>query len=109
MKNLIFNIFIFICIIAGCVNKCTKGNDKKEHIMYGYEKMFNQRQFDSLCVADTLNPILDSWISTPFVDYETKEQVIKYVYLKNDGEIVYTIIPQDTLFLFNKRYVTESE
>ena len=109
MKNLIFNIIILLCIIAGGVNKCNSGNDENEPAMYGYEKIFNQRQFDSLCVADTLNPILDSWISSSFIDYETNEQLVKYVYLKNDGEVVYTIMPKDTLFLFNKRYVIEGE
>lgn len=103
MKNLLFNIIVLTSIILatntkGCKNEPTQLGQN----MYGTEQVFNQRQLDSAFVADTLNPNLDEWIVANFVDYETNEKIVKYLYIKENTNIRYTVMPQDTLFIYDK-------
>ena len=103
MKDIIFNIVVLAIIILAVVNKsCNREIARQNQNMYGTEQVFNQRQLDSAFVADTLDPNLENWLNATFVDYETNEKIVKYLYIKENTNIRYTITPQDTLFLYNK-------
>ena len=103
MKDIIFNIVVLAIIILAVVNKsCNRGIARQNQNMYGTEQVLNQRQLDSAFVADTLDPNLENWLNATFVDYETNEKIVKYLYIKENTDIRYTITPQDTLFLYNK-------
>ena len=103
MKNLLFNIFVLTSIIFATATKCDRDKPTEgEQHMYGYEMRYNQRQLDSLFVADTLDPNLNNWVSTYFFDYETKERIVKYMYGKETSNIIYTVTPKDTIFVVNK-------
>ena len=54
--------------------------------MYGTEQVFNQRQLDSAFVADTLDSNLENWLNATFVDYETNEKIVKYLYIKENTD-----------------------
>lgn len=77
--------------------------------MYGYEYLFNQRQLDSICFVDNLNPNIDDWLSTTFYDYETSETIVRKMYIKTldkENEAIYTLMEKnDTLYLITKRIV----
>ena len=103
MRNLLFNIIVLLTVIFGISAKsCNKDLDVSEENMYGTEQVFNKRQLDSAFVADTLNPNLENWLKATFVDYETNEKIVKYLYIKENTNIRYTVTPQDTLFLYDK-------
>lgn len=116
MKDLIFKIFVILFLATnivgcGCLKKQHNNNNNDTNMgasMYGYEMLANSRQIDSICVADTLNPYLSEWITTTFVDYETNKTVIQKMYIKklsDKDEIIYIVVPKDTLFLITKRIV----
>ena len=103
MKDIIFNIVVLAIIILAVVNKsCNREIARQNQNMYGTEQVFNQRQLDSAFVADTLDPNLGNWLNATFVDYETNEKIVKYLYIKENTNIRYTVTPQDTLFLYDK-------
>lgn len=105
MKNLLLGFVVVLTTILSTAKSCEKPKEPEGKKMYGYEYVYNQRQLDSMCVADTLNPNIESWINTYFIDYETNEKIVKYMYLKEYNEMVYTVTPKDTLFLVNKTEV----
>lgn len=103
MKDIIFNIVVLAIIILAVVNKsCNREIARQNQNMYGTEQVLNQRQLDSAFVADTLDPNLENWLNVAFVDYETKEKIVKYLYIKENTNIRYTVMPQDTLFIYDK-------
>ena len=103
MKDILFNIIIVAVIIYAAVAKnCNREIVRQNQNMYGTEQVFNQRQLDSAFVADTLDPNLENWLNVAFVDYETKEKIVKYLYIKENTNIRYTVMPQDTLFIYDK-------
>ena len=103
MRNLLFNIIVLTSIILATTTKgCKNEPIQPGQSMYGTEQVFNQRQLDSAFDADTLDPNLGNWLNATFVDYETNEKIVKYLYIKENTNIRYTVTPQDTLFLYDK-------
>lgn len=74
---------------------------------------YSTYQLDSMCVADGLPKNLDqSWISRTYLDYETRQYVSKYMYIKelnNNYEMIYTVTPKYEMFIVSKREVKEEE
>lgn len=103
MKNILFNIIVFTSIIfAASTKSCNREIVRPNQNMYGSEQVFNKRQLDSAFVADTLDPNLKNWLNATFVDYETNEKIVKYLYIKENTDIRYIVTPQDTLFIYDK-------
>lgn len=70
-------------------------NDQKMY--HQYERVINESQLDSLCIADTLNRDLSKWLVVSFYDDENGDKINKYVYIKqldSLGEIIYNLEPQ---------------
>ncbi len=71
---------------------------------------YSIEQFDSMCVADTLPFNLSLWEKTQILDYETKDRVTLYLYMKESGktESVYKIekISDDSVKIL-KRVIIE--
>ena len=105
MKNLAIRIMVFV-VLSFLSFSCGPGKQLQK--MYGYEKLVTMNQIDSICVADTL-PKIEKWISSIFYDYETNEEIIKRIYIKeynSQNEFMYILLPKkDSLFLITKRVV----
>lgn len=100
-------VVTIICLIIGCgtTRKVTNGG------MYGYTSVINRQQLDSICVADTLSIAFDGWIPLTFIDYEMNREMYKYMFIKSieeDNEIIYIVVPTDSLFKITKR-ITKTE
>lgn len=112
MKNLFFNLMVFITLILSA-HKCNDVKTNENGSMFGYEMLINNRQLDSICVADTLNPYIEEWFSTDFYDYETNQKITQKIYIKelsDESEITYVLIPKnDTLYLIIKRIAKTDE
>lgn len=70
--------------------------------------IYNSRQVDSVCVADTLLQPIERWMKSSYNDYETGKTTVKYVYFKvigEDRELIYIVEPKDTMFVLTKRFV----
>lgn len=105
MKEIVFKISIIALLLFNCVG-CGCLKKQQNSSMYGYEYLFNQRQLDSMCFADNINPYIDEWFTTLFIDYETNQMVEKKMYIKElskKKEAIYTLIQKDTLYLITKR------
>lgn len=106
MKNLFFNLLVFIALILSA-HTCSNVKTNKNSSMLGYEKLINNRQLDSICIADTLNPHVEEWFTTDFIDNETNEKQQQKIYIKelsDESEIIYILIPEnDSLYLIIKR------
>lgn len=118
--NRIFKILTVLLVtvsIFGCGplrRLCHKNNNDDQSGKYAYsmqivfDKKFNLYQFDSLCVADTLPILLTKWRKISVQDYESKETIEEYLYIKRLGknESTYRLIKEDEeTYNINKRVV----
>jgi len=104
--------FLFVMVLTICSIMCCgpgkKVTKEKDFVMYGYERLMNGSQLDSLCVADTLSTNFENWIEVGFHDYETERTIVRYLFIKranSESEVIYTVTQQDTLFNVNKRMI----
>lgn len=100
---LVFGIlFLFSC---GTSKKVTSTKESNSYMVMLLDTTFTKHQFDSLCVADTINPNFKKWLNISFNDYETKEYIYEYIYTKkiNEDEIVYRVIIENDNYKITKR------
>lgn len=97
--------------VAGCglLSKLHKPVDPVEPtygngMLNSYVMEATAWQVDSICNADAL-PSLDEWIVNSFQDFETGENIVKYMYIKRlgDNEIIYIIMGQKEPFNVTRR------
>ena len=121
MKNKFFGLiitFILLFSFTGCgtLNKIFNKNsgDETEMIMsaaqnmYQVKLMYNAFQVDSMCVADLLPRNFDGWLRSTYVDYETNQYIVRYMYVKelNDNyEMIYIVTPRGDIYVVSKRKV----
>ena len=70
-----------------------------------FDGYYTSYQLDSICVADTLEP-LNQWYMIPLRDDETKQNVSQYLYIKSLGqyESIYRVqIINDSTYKITKR------
>lgn len=116
-------IFKFILVTAICLStygcnlfrkaqKPSSDENLGAPAMYGQTVMYNARQLDSMCVADSISSDLSKWVYMVYYDYETQERVDKYTFIKvlnENEEMTYILTPVDTLYKITKRFVKEVE
>ena len=82
-------IFLFIATFVniGCNSKKTIINETNNmSLMYNsFEKEFTYAQFDSICVADTIDNDIRNWYAFSSLDGETNEPFVEYLYIKSLG------------------------
>ena len=82
MKKLIlFITAVLLFIGCGVSNKSVVNQS-----MYGYVKNIDCRQLDSICVVDDLSNNIEEWFKMEFVDYETRNVVTEFLYIKDVSE-----------------------
>jgi hypothetical protein len=125
MKNKLLSLIVLFSIIfsftgCGLLKKVTnKDNGSDTEIVMGttqnmYQVMheYNAQQVDSMCVVDVLPRDLNDWIRRTYSDYETKEYVTRYMYIKelNDNrEMIYIVTPRGEIYVVSKRRVVTEE
>ena len=112
MKKILIFIFIFIQIIAFACStskELVKPEDSEMTfgvMMNAFEDYYTLSQFDSICIADNLNPNLQDWGKLKLTDYETKEKFIQYLFIKSLGnnEQIYRVqFVNDSIVKVTKR------
>ena len=108
-KTFILGLLVLVSM-SGCGLLCKQ--KQKDPETYGtsmrilYERDFTYRQFDSICVADTIPNNLDLWKAYYQFDYETNNAVIEYLYIKRLGasEELYRlmVIDEDTYNIYKR-------
>ena len=106
MKNFtkVLAFLLGAVLIVGCGNLrwfCKKQNTDDPQVTYGssgmvavYNMGITHHQLDSICLADALSQDFDDWLSTFFIDYETKDTVYKHTFIKrmdDSGEEIYVV------------------
>lgn len=124
MKNKIISFLAAFTVLlsvssCGLLTKILGGGTENSTDVIAGQSMFmvtheySTYQLDSMCVADGLPKNLDqSWISRTYLDYETREYISKYMYIKelnNNYEMIYTVTPKYEMFIVSKREVKEEE
>ena len=125
MKNKLLSLIVLFSIIfsftgCGLLKKVTNkdnGSDTENVIgttqnMYQVMHEYNAQQVDSMCVVDVLPRDLNDWIRRSYNDYETKEYVTRYMYIKelNDNrEMIYIVTPRGEIYVVSKRRVVTEE
>lgn len=125
MKNKLLSLIVLFSIIfsftgCGLLKKVTNkdnGSDTENVIgttqnMYQVMHEYNAQQVDSMCVVDILPRDLNDWIRRSYNDYETKEYVTRYMYIKelNDNrEMIYIVTPRGEIYVVSKRRVVTEE
>ena len=77
-----------------------------------YFGSFTVEQFDSICRSDNLEGQLSKWYAFSMIDYEDKDTVFQYIYMKSlsvNMEALYTVTPKDGKFLIRKSIIDHSE
>lgn len=106
MKHSIIPFIITIFLILSCgVSKKNTTTENPTSMMILLDTTFTKFQFDSLCVADTINPNYKEWLVMSFIDYETNKTINEYTYIKtlNEDEIMYRLIIDETEYNIIKR------
>ena len=106
MKRIVITILIVIFALASCgTSKKVTITDRPTSMRVLLDTTFTKFQFDSLCVADTINPNYKEWLVMSFVDYETNKVINEYTYIKtlNEDEIMYRLIIDETEYNIIKR------
>ena len=117
LKTLALIAFIGLSICGcGLFRKVPKNTNTNTTLgasaMYGQTYTINDRQLDSVCFADKLSYDLNDWIKSTYLDYETNKIINKYIFIKTlneKEEMVYILMPVDTLYELTKRFVREVE
>lgn len=101
MKSKFKKIFLSLAFVSfisfiGCspkVDTVTPNDTYGVTMENSFEGYYSLWQFDSICNVDKIDRDLSKWYFIPFRDYETKENVSQYMYLKELGqyEIIYRL------------------
>lgn len=107
MKKLFYIFILFITIIS-CSPVSWQQIGNGETMRNEYELNYTEQQFDSVCVVDSLPNDLSLWLSVPMRDYEEKNPILKYMYIKrmDSLEVIYIIKKQNEKYNVSKR-ITE--
>lgn len=107
MKKL-FYIFLLFITIMSCSPVSWQQIGNGETMRNDYEIEFTKSQFDSVCNKDGLPIDLSLWLSNHMRDYETKEAMYRYMYIKrmDSLEVIYILDLDGDKYNFSKR-VTE--
>lgn len=107
-KSLILSIGISF-MVFGCGGTKHSSNTVYGETMRNSYVMENvtQRQLDSICVADIL-PNINEWKGSIFVDFETRQTVVKRFFLKSKEpkQILYVVIGEKEPYKVERR-ITE--
>ncbi len=99
-----------ICVSVASCGWLTKVPKDDSNIVYGtqmftsYTMNATNWQVDSICKADDL-PNIDTWILNGFKDYETGENIVKRMYIKQTGknEIIYIVTGTNEPYIVTRR------
>lgn len=107
MKKLFYIFLLFITIIS-CSPVSWQQIGNGEVMRNDYEVVFTKSQFDSVCNKDSLPTDLSLWLSNHMRDYETREAMYRYMYIKrmDSLEVIYILDLDGDKYNFSKR-VTE--
>jgi len=107
MKKLFYIFLLFITIIS-CSPVSWQQIGNGETMRNDYEVEFTKSQFDSVCNKDGLPTDLSLWLSNHMRDYETKEAIYRYMYIKrmDSLEVIYILDLDGDKYNFSKR-ITE--
>ena len=98
MKNILICILFLLigCATPTWVN--ISNNTRNLEVNYSLTKS----QFDSLCYSDTIPTNLDLWIILPLRDYESKDLIERYMYIKDTYD-TYILQIQNETYIVSKR------
>lgn len=107
MKKLFYIFLLFITIIS-CSPVSWQQIGNGETMRNDCEVEFTKSQFDSVCNEDGLPTDLSLWLSNHMRDYETREAMYRYMYIKrmDSLEVIYILDLDGDKYNFSKR-VTE--
>ena len=95
----LFIIFIIMCvgIFSSCKPTYEYTNAVQTSTMNSVNFLYNKTQLDSAIFADCLpNDIMNDWVSSSYIDYETNKPIVQYFYYKlnknNEVTEIYSII-----------------
>ena len=104
-RILLIPIILFITACATSTHSFISQEYDNEMFNF-FEGYYTYQQFDSICVADTLDKDLENWHMLPLRDYESKDNVSQYIYIKSLGEneSIYRLqIINDSTYKITKR------
>ena len=103
---------LLICFSVLCC-RTTKLNVSTDNIsgymMNQFDTTFTVTQFDSICGADKIDNNLRNWHKFSYIDFEDRDTLVKYIYVKEfseTNEIIYILTPRkDGNYIISKRIV----
>lgn len=107
MKKLFYIFVLFITIISCSPVTWTQiGNG--ETMRNEFNSEYTKYQFDSICKVDEIPSDLSLWLNNHMRDYETKEAMYRYMYIKkmDSLEVIYILDLDGEKYNVSKR-VTE--
>ena len=121
MKDKILSLVIFFSLLfsftgCGTLSKIFHKADKENtettlgatQNMYQTTYEYTMCQIDSMCVADILPMKFEGWNCRTYIDYETNQYIVRYMYVKelNDNyEMIYIVTPRGDIYVVSKRKV----
>ena len=85
-KFLLILLFIFVCACSTFKTNIETSEVFGSKMQNAFEGYYTIEQFDSICIADTINPNLNEWQKLAIKDYESGEDASQYFYIKSLGE-----------------------
>ena len=86
MKSFIFTLLIIFACACSTFKTIDVSNSFGTKMQNAFEGYYTIEQFDSICIADTINPNIKEWQKLSIRDYESGEDASQYFYIKSLGE-----------------------
>lgn len=94
-----------------CILSCSKPTNSivqeyDNHMFNAFNGYYTAYQLDSICTTDSIEHNLNQWYIIYLKDYETKENISQYLYIKSTGqnESIYRLqIINDSIYKITKR------
>lgn len=107
MKKLFYIFLLFITIIS-CSPVSWQQIGNGETMRNEFKGEYTKYQFDSICKTNEIPNDLSLWLNSYLRDYESKEAMYRYMYIKrmDSLEVIYILDLDGDKYNFSKR-VTE--
>ena len=105
MKRILYIITVLFIIFSCGISRKNNIKESTSRMILLIDTTFTRHQLDSLCFADTISNELNTWEKVMFIDYETNEKIIEYLFIKqlNEDEVMYRVIIEKESYKIIKR------
>lgn len=104
MKKILLFLFFIVMVSCNTSKRTWSSIGEDTFMMTTIDTIVTENVFVDICEQEQINPNYNAWLKTYFQDYETKDKIIEYCFIKSDSVLYRLIIDtNDSTFNIIKR------